>query len=792
MRKLFKITVLFLLFVFVFLAAGCSSNKHTDKKKVTIRVLTGSVADTESVYIAGNNNQFGNWKLNSVPLTKVNDSAWEKIFYFDKEEYISFKFSKGSLKTEAVNAKGMQHYNVISFNVFSDTVCVIKISNWMNSAGNYTNVNEEEISHSLGLRITNGWKYHSGDNIEWAAPNFDDSNWDVAYSWLNEGLQPETGWNGLGWFRMHFIIDSALINKPVSFTMWQAGASEVYLDGKILYKYGKIGIPADSERSYDDRNPKVIVFDSASKHTLAVRYTNFSLSNYNHKHVYGGFIITLGRINQEIAKRVTQIRNSSISQMIFTSIAAAFALMHFFLFLFYPKFKENLYFAVCMLGFAVIIYSDYQTQFTLSVAEIIRYIQIANIAKYVAIVFGILMVYSMSFGKIPKYAVLFIIIGSALAIWTFIQPFDIGNKIGDVFLIAAMIEMTRANIMSQKAKEGRSWIVFTGFMILCITLIYQLLVSYNVISPIANIRATYLYGALALSLSMSIYLSQKFANTNKNLEFQLVQVKELSEQALEHERVVKEQEIQQRLLEADNARKTRELEEARQLQLSMLPKEILSLPYLKISAFMKTANEVGGDYYDFYLSENKNLTTVIGDATGHGLRAGTMVTAAKSLFNEFAHYNDIKFIFEKFTKAFKLLNFEKLYMAMLMIKIEDFKLYGASAGMPTPIIYRAENKTAEVLPLKGMPLGCFDNFPYNTIETELKRGDVILLMSDGYPELFNENNEELDYETAIELFCKYAHLEPEEIIQNLISEGEKWSGSRPQDDDITFVVIKVI
>lgn len=792
MLKNYKITtLLFLLFALVILAQGCGSNSQSGKKKITLRVISPAVKDTETVYVSGNNKQLGEWKFNSVGLDKINDTTWEKSFYFEKDENIKFKFSKGSLSSEAVSPKGMQYYNVYSLDVKKDTVCSIRVAEWMNSAMNYTYIKPEEIDSEGEIKISNGWRFRKGDNLQWAEPAFDDSSWSVTYSYLYESLQSDTDWDGLGWFRLHLNIDSSLINMPLSFTMSQAGASEVYLDGKLIYKYGRVGASGKSEISFDDRDPKVITFKSGSKHLIAVRYSNYSLSNYYHKHLYSGFVITLGRLNEQISQRVAQIRKSSTNQMIFTSLAAAFALMHFFLFLFYPKFKENLYYAICMLGFAIITYSDFQTIYTQSVSEIILLIQIASIAKFITIVFGLLMVYSMSFNKIPKYALAFIITGVILAVWTAVQPFDIGNKAGDIFLVIAMVEMIRSNIMRKKVKTDRSWIVFTGFMILCITLVYQLLVYYNVITPIANIRATYLYGALALSISMSIYLSQKFAHTNKNLEFQLVQVKELSEQALEQERFMKEQEIQQRLLEADNKRKTQELEEARQLQLSMLPKEIPSLNYLKIAAFMKTAQEVGGDYYDFLLSNEKVLTAAIGDATGHGLRAGTMVTAAKSLFNEFAHYDDIKFTFEKFTKAFKLLNFDKLYMAMLIIKIENYKLKGASAGMPAPIIYRKDNKTAEALPLKGMPLGCFDNFPYNSIETELKRGDVILLMSDGYPELFNENNEEFGYDNAKELFCKYAELEPEEIINRLISDGERWAGSRPQDDDITFVVIKV-
>ena len=64
-----------------------------------------------------------------------------------------------------------------------------------------------------------------------------------------------------------------------------------------------------------------------------------------------------------------------------------------------------------------------------------------------------------------------------------------------------------------------------------------------------------------------------------------------------------------RLLELENERKTRELEQARRLQLSMLPKEIPCLPNLDIAVYMKTATEVGGDYYDFYKSDDNTLNS---------------------------------------------------------------------------------------------------------------------------------------------------------------------------------------
>ncbi len=93
---------------------------------------------------------------------------------------------------------------------------------------------------------------------------------------------------------------------------------------------------------------------------------------------------------------------------------------------------------------------------------------------------------------------------------------------------------------------------------------------------------------------MSVYLARDIASTNKNLILQLKNVKELSKKELE-------QQLRAQKAEAENERKSKELEEARQLQLSMLPKELPQLPNLDIAVYMKTATEVGGDYYDFHV-----------------------------------------------------------------------------------------------------------------------------------------------------------------------------------------------
>jgi serine phosphatase RsbU (regulator of sigma subunit) len=256
------------------------------------------------------------------------------------------------------------------------------------------------------------------------------------------------------------------------------------------------------------------------------------------------------------------------------------------------------------------------------------------------------------------------------------------------------------------------------------------------------------------------------------------------------ERMVEEARRRQEL-EAENDQRAKELEEARQLQLSMLPKNMPQSPHLEIEAYMKTATEVGGDYYDFHQSDNGVLTVVVGDATGHGLKAGTVVTAMKSLFRTLAGEDDLPLVFNQSSRVLKEMNLRSLFMGLTMVKLNGVCLRIASAGMPPALIYRAEKGLVEEALIKAPPLGGFSGYQYREREYALGHGDVLVLMSDGFPERFNQDGEMFDYSRARQSLAEAASRHPREIIEHFVRAGDRWANGTPQNDDITFVVLKV-
>ena len=244
-------------------------------------------------------------------------------------------------------------------------------------------------------------------------------------------------------------------------------------------------------------------------------------------------------------------------------------------------------------------------------------------------------------------------------------------------------------------------------------------------------------------------------------------------------------------IEEENQRKALELEEARDLQISMLPKVRPDHAKLDIAFRTVPATEVGGDYFDLIETDDETCSIAVGDATGHGLRAGIVVTATKSLFQVLTPQSSHQEMFTMVSKTLRDMKMRRVNMALSLVTISDLKLTISSAGMPPAFLFRSSNQKVEEILIEGLPLGISDRAQYRTEERRLHPGDTLLLMSDGLPERLNEDGDLFDYERLQKSFKSTVNKSPEEICSYLLNKGEEWAGESLQDDDITLVVIRV-
>ncbi|HUI09459.1 MAG TPA: two-component regulator propeller domain-containing protein [Bacteroidota bacterium] len=293
-------------------------------------------------------------------------------------------------------------------------------------------------------------------------------------------------------------------------------------------------------------------------------------------------------------------------------------------------------------------------------------------------------------------------------------------------------------------------------------------------------KSTPAYVAYALLALLGLFLIRRF-EINRQAQRALVRESDLRARAAEAEK---------RALEAENERKTKELDDARVLQLSMLPREVPALPGYEIAVYMKTATEVGGDYYDFSAAPDGALNVAVGDATGHGMQAGTIVTLMKGLFLSDASRFDIQTFFGHASRAIKEIRLGRLFMAFTLLRLKDDRLAFSCAGMPPVFLYRAAEGAVEEILLGGMPLGAMKSFPYALHGEDLRPGDAALLLTDGLPEQKNGAGEMFDYARVRRALEEAGSLPAGEIIGRLTRDAEAWLAGHSPDDDITLLVIR--
>jgi serine phosphatase RsbU (regulator of sigma subunit) len=259
---------------------------------------------------------------------------------------------------------------------------------------------------------------------------------------------------------------------------------------------------------------------------------------------------------------------------------------------------------------------------------------------------------------------------------------------------------------------------------------------------------------------------------------------------LEEERTRRDSEVERTLLQAELDRQTEELEQARRFQLSLLPKQLPVHETFKLAVEMRTATEVGGDYYDFQLDDKGVLTAAVGDATGHGARAGTMVTVIKSLFSAYPPGDSLADFLSEAGGAIRRMDLGRMAMALALVRLNGYRLTLAAAGMPPVLLYRHQTGRVEEIEFAGMPLGSFST-TYGERTIDVQSGDTLLVMTDGLPELPNAEGEPLGYQRASEAFERHGARPLTEVIDELCAVAEGWSGGGAPADDVTFVALRV-
>ena len=243
------------------------------------------------------------------------------------------------------------------------------------------------------------------------------------------------------------------------------------------------------------------------------------------------------------------------------------------------------------------------------------------------------------------------------------------------------------------------------------------------------------------------------------------------------------------LKQMEDERKQSELDAAKDLQESMLPKTTPENKEFSIETFIRSSTEVGGDYYDFFTQEDGSFYSVCGDATGHGTTAGMMVSITKAGLNGIPSLPPNE-ILNRLNKVVKKVDLGIIRMSLNIVHFKNGTATMANAAMPPIYHYSAEKKKVHEIEIVNLPLGGLVNEEYELAEIDFAEGDLLVQLSDGLPEAPNPNGELIDYERLFDCIEQSAMKSTKDVVESLVAMAEEWLDGNINPDDITIVATK--
>lgn len=249
----------------------------------------------------------------------------------------------------------------------------------------------------------------------------------------------------------------------------------------------------------------------------------------------------------------------------------------------------------------------------------------------------------------------------------------------------------------------------------------------------------------------------------------------------------------------DQTRLRRELQLAQEIQNALLPKSVPSLEGFDIDAAYRAATEVGGDYYDFFEVDENSIGIVVADVSGKGIGSSMVMTMIRTSMRLEARGNKrASYVLQKVNRVATADIRKGMYVTMFYVILDSKKrqVNYASAGHNPMLIYRSDTESVSFLNpggiAVGIDLGNTDEFKkrITSEKLKLKKGDLLFIYTDGITEAMNDQREQYGETRLVEFIKRYHRLPATDFKEKLNDEITKFTKGYPQNDDITFVVVK--
>ena len=409
-----------------------------------------------------------------------------------------------------------------------------------------------------GVLLDKNWRWQAGDNPQWATPAFNDRRWQAIDPTKDIMELPQLHKANISWFRLRFSLADSL-DSQLALMVWQAGASEIYLDGKRIHQLGKLTSGKYAVKAFNPAGkPISFPISPSSHHVLAVRYALQPNLTYTTIFLYEnrGFKAVINTMERSIDQyhQANGFEKSSFR----IGIVFILAIIYLSFYLFYPVQRANLYISV--FGFLQIFVWSIELYIRVEPRVELQYILHLiefNLSLFAAVLI-LWAIYSLL--EQPKdwvFKALFILAVCCMVAGTFIYGW--GWVLYSVFfLLLTNIAFMRIAIKSVEHQRKGAWIILGGSIVF---LICWALVSLGLLGYIPPLPIDlFSIAQLSIPVTVALYMGYKSAITHRSLHYQLTEVERLSK---EKQQLLTMQNV---MLERQLAQQTNEVILERQLE----------------------------------------------------------------------------------------------------------------------------------------------------------------------------------------------------------------------------------
>jgi phosphoserine phosphatase RsbU/P len=246
----------------------------------------------------------------------------------------------------------------------------------------------------------------------------------------------------------------------------------------------------------------------------------------------------------------------------------------------------------------------------------------------------------------------------------------------------------------------------------------------------------------------------------------------------------------------------RELALAAEVQRRLLPVQAPECAALELAGFCQPARGVGGDYYDFFKLDDRQVGIAIADVAGKGIAAAlqmsTVQATLRSLVSGSAPHQlngcSVAMTVGTLNRLLRNSTGGANYVTFFYAEFDDStrQLAYVNAGHNPPILFRANGKDDyRQLSCGGMFVGMFEHCGYEQEVVQMQPGDVLIGFTDGLSEALNVKGEEFGEERIRATLAATRGLAINKIRDEVVRRANAWCAGAPQHDDLTFIVMKV-